>query len=277
VELTLRVAYIQTEPLIGQTKRNLDRAVDLIEKVHEADLIVLPELYHSGYRFESRAEAEALSCEIPGGDAIQALLYAARKSETYIAAGILERDGDALYNSAVLVNPSDVVLVYRKIHLFNDEKDLYKPGNEPPGTADIPPARGRKGSAAEVGMLICFDWVFPGAWSYLARHGAQIICHPANLVLEGKCEKGIVARAMENRVFIITADRVGEERGMRFVGGSQVVDPDGNVLSKAPVEGEYFDMVKIDPEAALDKYITPRNHVIDDARWELYPLAEKED
>jgi predicted amidohydrolase len=120
-------------------------------------------------------------------------------------------------------------------------------------------------------MLICFDWVFPGVWNYLARLGAQIICHPANLVLEGKCEKGTIVRAMENRVFIISADRVGEERGLRFVGGSQIVDPEGNVISKAPAEGEYLDMVKIDPEMALDKYITPRNHVIDDAQWALYP------
>lgn len=265
----MHVAYIQTEPVIGQTKRNLDRAVDLIEKVKDADLVVLPELFHSGYKFESREEAESLSCEIPGGDVVQALLYAARKWEMHICAGLLEREGKILYNSAVLVNPAEVVLVYRKIHLFNTEKDLFKEGDQPPEIADI--------GTAKVGMLICFDWTKPGIWNYLARKGAQIICHPANLVLEGKCDRGIPVRAMENRIFIITADRAGEERGLRFVGGSQIVDPDGNVLSKAPVEGEHFDIVKIDPDAALDKYITPRNHLFDDARWELYPPVEEKE
>jgi predicted amidohydrolase len=264
----MRVAYIQTEPLIGQTKYNLDRAVDLIERVREADLVVLPEMFHSGYNFESHDEAEALSCEIPAGDPCAALIYAARKWETHIVAGILERDGDDLYNSAVLVGPSDIVLKYRKIHLFDKEKEFFKAGDKPPQVAQV--------GDVKVGMLICFDWIFPGVWNYLAKQGAQIICHPANLVLQGKCEKGIPVRAMENRIFIITADRVGEERGREFVGASQIVAPSGNVLSKAPAKGEYFDMVTINPETALNKNITPRNNILDDARWELYP-PQKED
>lgn len=259
----MRIAYIQTEPLIGLTKENLDRAIDLIERVKDADLVVLPELFHSGYKFESRDEAEFLSCEIPGGDPVQALLYAARKWEMHIAAGILERDGSTLYNSAVLVGPDDVILKYRKIHLFNTEKDIFKPGDDAPKVAAI--------NGVKVAMLICFDWIFPGVWNYLARQGAQIICHPANLVLPGKCERGVIARAMENRIFVITSDRVGEERGLEFVGASQIVDPGGNILSKAPEKGEYSDMVNINPELALDKWVTPRNHVLDDARWELYP------
>ena len=265
----MRVGYIQTEPLIGQTRKNLDRAVDLIAKVKDADLIVLPELFHSGYTFESKEEAESLSCEIDGGDAVQAMLYAARKWEMHICAGVLERDGKILYNSSVLVNPAEVVMVYRKIHLFTNEKDLFKPGDEKPEVADI--------GDAKIGMMICFDWTKPGVWNYLARKGAQIICHPSNLVLEGKCEKGIPVRAMENKVFIISCDRVGEERGLEFVGASQIVDPDGNVLSKAPAKGEYFDMVEIKPEDALNKYITPRNHLFDDQRWELYPPVDEEE
>ncbi len=265
----MRVAYVQTEPVIGRTKHNIDRAVDLIEKVREADLVVLPELFHSGYKFESKPEAESLACEIPSGDAVQALLATARKFETHIAAGILEQERGELYNSAVLVSPAEVILTYRKIHLFDTEKDLFKPGDKPPGTAKV--------GKANVGMLICFDWIFPGVWNFLARSGAQVICHPANLVLEGKCEKGTIVRAMENRLFIITADRAGDERGLHFVGGSQVVDPDGRLLSKAPEKGEYFDMVKIDADFADWKFITPRNHVLDDARWELYPPPEGEE
>jgi predicted amidohydrolase len=264
----MRIAYIQTEPQIGQTKHNLDRAVDLIEKVHEADLIVLPELFHSGYKFESKEEAESLSCEIPDGTPVQALLYAARKLETHICAGILERDGTRLYNSSVIVSPAEVISKYRKIHLFNTEKEMFKPGDEPPETVKV--------GQTNVGMLICFDWIFPGVWNYLARQGAQVICHPANLVLEGKCEKGTVVRAMENRVFVITADRAGDERGLHFVGGSQIVDPDGVILSKAPEKGEHFDMVKIDPVIADWKFVTPRNHILDDARWELYPPVSEQ-
>ncbi len=265
----MRIAYVQTEPRIGQTKENLDRAIDMIERVKDADLVVLPELFHSGYKFESRDEAESLSCEIPAGDPVQALLYAARKWDMHIAAGVLERQGSLLFNSAVLVNSDDVVLKYRKIHLFNTEKEIFKPGDKPPKVADV--------NGAKVGLLICFDWIFPGVWHYLAREGAQIICHPANLVLPGKCERGVIVRAMENRIFVITSDRVGEERGLEFIGTSQIVDPGGDVLSKAPEKGEYADMVTINPELALDKWITTRNHVIDDARWELYPPPEEDE
>ena len=211
-----------------------------------------------------------------GSGRVEDVVDAARKWEMHICAGVLERDGKVLYNTSLLVNPVEVVLKYRKIHLFLDEKDIFKAGDKPPEVAKFEPATG-KGKGACVGMLICFDWTKPGAWNYLARKGAEIICHPANLVLEGKCEKGIPVRAMENRVFIITSDRVGVERGLEFVGGSQIVDPDGNILSKAPAKGEHFDIVTINPELARNKYITPRNHVFDDARWELYPPVDEEE
>ena len=275
----MRVAYVQTEPIIGKTRENLDRAIDLVEKVREADLVVLPELFHSGYNFESNEEAESLSCEIPGGDACQAIQFAARKWELHIVAGILERDENNLYNSTVLVDPAEVILRYRKIHLFDREKEFFKAGDEPPGLADIGPFKRGNVTSPKVktGMLICFDWIFPGVWNYLARDGAHLICHPSNLVMEGKAERGLPVRAMENKVFIICANRVGVERGLRFVGASQIIDPTGAVLSKAPADREYFDMVEIDPLIAEDKFVTGRNHIFDDARWDLYPPLQKEE
>ena len=121
--------------------------------------------------------------------------------------------------------------------------------------------------------MICFDWRFPESARKLALLGAQIICHPSNLVLP-HCPNSMVVRALENNVFTITADRVGVENRtgekLEFIGKSRIISPDGTVLGELGTEEPGFLAVEIDPALADDKNVTPRNDLFDDRRPEFY-------
>jgi len=276
----MRVAFVQTSPVLGRVQRNLEEAFALIEKVHEADLVVLPELFHSGYAVRSRTEADSLA--VPSAEPSEPLemcLDAARKFRMSLVAGFLERDeAGKLYNSAWLVSADGVKAKYRKVHLFDREKDIFEKGTDPSPIVWV--------SNARVGMQICFDWIFPEPWGLLAwgedgSKGAEIIAHPANLVIPDACPLVIRARALENRIFIITAGRVGADPGpmgeIVFHGGSQIVAPDGTVLAKAPEDRTACELVTIDPTWADDKFVTPRNHVLKERFAEKAVMEEVED
>ena len=123
--------------------------------------------------------------------------------------------------------------------------------------------------------MICFDWRFPETARNLALMGADLIAHPSNLVLT-HCPQAMITRCLENRVFAITADRVGmenrleDEEQLNFLGQSQVVDPDGNVLIRASKTEEEVQIIDIDLEKARDKFLNPRNHILNDRRSDLY-------
>jgi len=125
--------------------------------------------------------------------------------------------------------------------------------------------------------MICFDWIFPEAARTLALKGADIICHPSNLVLP-YCQTAMVTRCLENHVFAITANRIGtEQRGVRtltFTGGSQVTDTKGKILHRASTDREEVAVIEIDPQLAQDKHATANNHIFNDRRPEMYELSE---
>ena len=152
------------------------------------------------------------------------------KKKTSIIAGIAERDGDKVYNSAVIVGPKGYLGQYRKIHLFDTEKNLFDQGNLPLSAFNT--------GSVRVGVMICFDWRFPRESARtLVLGGADLIAHPSNLVMP-YCPEAIITRCLENRVFVVTADRVGTEERisgspLHFIGQSQVVDPDGNIIYRA--------------------------------------------
>lgn len=99
--------------------------------------------------------------------------------------------------------------------------------------------------------------------------GAQIIAHPCCLVLP-YCQQVVPSHAIVNRIFVATANRIGTEGDLTFTGESLVVAPDGKVLGRASVDMEEVLTVDLDLSVALDKMVTPRNHVLKDRRVELY-------
>ena len=254
----MKIGFIQTSPVLGQTDKNLARIDELICQTEGADLLVLPELCHSGYRFESRQQAWELAETVSDSRFLRLIHTICKERNLHVVSGFNERDGDKLYNTAVLVGPNGLVGKYRKMHLYLNEKDIFEPGNLGLPIYDI--------GSCRIGMLICFDWRFPEVWRILALKGADIICHPSNLVTPGLCQKTLPAHAVCNLVYVVTANRIGTERDLTFTGLSTIVDPKGNVLLQASADHEEVGLVDIDPTAARNKQTTPRNHVFNDRR-----------
>ncbi len=258
----LRAAVVQTEPVFGDVAANVAEALELVPA--GCDLAVLPELFATGYQFRDSDELASLAESVPDGSTCSALRAAAANSGTTLVAGLAERDGDRLFNTAVLVRPDGTVDRYRKVHLFWDEKLIFTPG-------DLGfPVFAACGTT--VGLMICFDWLFPEAAGTLARRGAKVICHPSNLVLP-HCPDVMPLRALENRVYTLTANRVGcEHRGeapLNFIGRSVAASPRGERLVECGTDRT--EAAAADLELDLcDPYLTPRNHVVADRRPEFY-------
>jgi predicted amidohydrolase len=262
--LAMKIALIQFAPVFGKTRENLE-AIERLCRDLTADLVVLPELCTTGYQFRDRQELRSLSEPADGPSLVQ-LARIADGCGGVVVAGFAERDGSGLFNSAALVSAGGPLGLYRKVHLFADEKTLFDPGDRGFQVFSL--------SGVEVGMMICFDWIFPESARSLSVAGAQVIAHPANLVLPF-CQDAMVTRALENRVFTATANRTGTEariqgKTLRFSGSSRLVDPGGAVLAEGPPDGEAVCSVTIDPAKALDKRVTPDNHVLDDRRPDQY-------
>ncbi len=254
----MRLAAIQFRPIFGDVPGNLDRIVDLLPDA--CNLVVLPELCTTGYAFESREEALNFA-EDADGPSIRAFLDMAHTLQGWIVAGFAERDGDRLYNSALLAGPEGQRRIYRKVHVFGTEKQVFDCGTEPWPVVDCGDFR--------VGLMICFDWRFPEAARCLALQGADILAHPSNLVLPHAPE-AMVTRALENGVYTVTANRMGEERGFRFIGRSRIVSPQGEVLAQADEDEEIVLFAECDPARARDKRVANSNHLFFDRRPELY-------
>jgi predicted amidohydrolase len=260
----LTVAAVQTSPVFGEVRANVDIALRLIPG--GCDLAVLPELFATGYQFRSTAEALALA-EEPGDPEAYSLARIAQlagDTGTTVVAGLCEKAGDGVYNSAILVRPDGTTGLYRKVHLFWDEKSVFRPGDRgfPVFAA----------CGATVGMMICFDWAFPEAARSLALGGAQIIAHPSNLLLPW-CPEAMKTRCLENRVAAATANRVGTEdrtgRALTFNGLSQVVSPLGEVLHRQDGTATGVAVGTVDL-AETDKLFTPRNDLFADRRPDQY-------
>jgi predicted amidohydrolase len=258
----VKIGFIQTNPVLGQTDQNLTRIAAQVRQADSAELLVLPELCHCGYRFESRQQAWDLSETIGDSRTISLLHALCRDRGLHIVAGFNERDGDKLYNTAVLIGPGGLVGKYRKMHLFLDEQDIFSLGNVGLPVFDI--------GSCKVGLLVCFDWMFPEVWRILALKGADIICHPSNLVIPGLCQKAVPVHAVCNRTFVVTANRVGTERDLAFTGLSTIADPKANVLLQASSDSEEVGIVEIDPALARNKQATSRNNIFDDRRPDEY-------
>ncbi len=235
-----------------------------------ADLIVYPELATTGYLFETREELEAVA-EDAEGPTSRALVELAKERNAHLVYGFVEKSGSGMYNSAALIGPKGVVDVYRKVHLFDLETRVFDAGKDGWRVNEI--------AGAKVGMMICFDWIFPEAARSLALRGADILCHPSNLVLP-YCQEAMITRCLENRVFAATCNRVGTESAgeirLTFTGKSQIVSPGGKRLAAADEIGTETISVALDPHEARDKRQTPRNDLFRQRTPELYGiLTEK--
>ncbi|HOW50563.1 MAG TPA: nitrilase-related carbon-nitrogen hydrolase [bacterium] len=259
----MRIALIQNQPLFGAVESNLNRLLTLIESV-DADLYVLPELCFSGYQFLSTDELRSLAVD-PDGAVIGWFRQAACDRKASIAFGYPERAADGCYNAAMIVTSDGRDLRYRKTHLFYKEKEFFLPGDRGFNVIEW--------GGVRIGLAVCFDWYFPESFRTLALKGADIIAHCSNLVMP-YCQQADFARALENRVYIATANRIGsEERDgekLTFTGGSVLVSPRGEYLLNLPKDAEAAEVAVIDIALAREKKINRYNDIVADRRPEFY-------
>lgn len=267
----VKAGFVQFEPIFGNIDENLKKAGSLINQA-KADLIVLPELFNTGYVFTSVGEVEELAEGIPDGKTTEFLCELALHNNSFIVGGLAEKESGRFYNSAVLVSPHGYMGTYRKIHLFNEEKLWFQPGNKEPEIFDL--------GCCRIGIMVCFDWFFPEVMRILSLKGADLICHCANLVLPF-CQDGMKTRCLENHVYAITANRTGKDdrngKILRFTGKSQITGPQADILYQAgPIDDEVA-FVDIDVSLARDKKLNPFNHLYSDRRVSLYHYICKDD
>ncbi len=263
----MKIGFLQFAPTRLDPNRNLSLIQSAIAG-STFDLLVLPELANSGYLFEDREELEMVSEPADGnGIFLSGLINLAAEQHACIVCGFAERAPEGIYNSAAAVTENGVLALYRKVHLFYTEKDFFLPGNLGFPVFEF--------QSTCLGIMICFDWIFPEAARTLALQGAQIICHPANLVLP-YCQAAMVTRSLENAVFSITANRTGSEatskQSLHFTGNSQIIGPKGEKLASATEAETYLKIVEVNPEQATDKFFTPRNNLFRDRRPDTYSL-----
>jgi predicted amidohydrolase len=272
-------AAVQMEPRIGETARNIAHSLALIEAAADrgARLIVLPELANSGYVFETREEATALAEDAREGAASVAWHALAAQRGLYIVAGLCERAGEKIYNSAVVIGPAGLLGVFRKVHLWDQENRFFTPGDLGFPVLDLPFGR--------LGVFICYDGWFPESYRACALRGADVICVPTNWVpmpaqppgREVMANTLVMAGAHSNGVFVVAADRVGTERGQPFLGNSLIVAPTGFPLAgPASAIGEEILVATLDLAAAAGaRRLNGFNHLLENRRAEAYDAGPR--
>ncbi|MER2297814.1 MAG: nitrilase family protein [Pseudomonas sp.] len=277
----VRIAVIQFDPQVGlaHAESNLSRSLALAcRAVSEgANLIVLPELANTGYTFHSRAEAYAHAEVLDHGPSQQAWAEFAQSNQVYLAAGFAERDGLRLYDSAVLFGPQGRLGHYRKAHLWNQEKLWFTPGDLGFPVFETPIGR--------IGLLICWDIWFPEVSRLMAGQGADIICSLNNWVwtppplfdAAGRCMASYLTMtaAHVNNLYIAAANRIGNERGGRFLGCSLIAGTDGWPIGEvADAQEQCIVYADVDLSAARSAPIwNSLNDLPRDRRTDLYDAA----
>lgn len=265
------LACVQSDVTFADVAANLKRVKKWLQTASErgADLVVMPECMLSGYAFDSREQAmpHALPIESPVFDELSA---AAKQHNLYLTLGFLESSGDRLYNASAVVGPDGVIGHYRKVHLPHLGIDRFV------DRGDIPYEAHEAGDA-RIGLAICYDSSFPEPMRLLALAGADVIALGTNWPNGASRTAEVVppARSMENHLYFVAANRVGEENGFGFCGCSSICGPDGVVLASTASDQEEILIAEVDLDLARNKRIerVPGKHVIhrfNDRRPEFY-------
>ena len=256
-----RVAAVQCEPKLGQVSHNRAAMLHDLQTAASSGsrLVVFPECALTGYGFESKDEALPFAEPIDG-PSTRVFADACDRLNVHAIFGLLERDGDRVFNACALVGPAGLVASYRKIHLpFLGVDRFVTPGDRPFAVHEV--------AGLRVGMHICYDGSFPESGRVLSLLGADLLVLPTNWPTHSECaaQHMVATRAMENNVYAMAVNRVGTEAGFRFIGSSSIVDPSGRTLAQAgPHEPEIL-YAEIDPQRARQKHLVrvPGRHEID--------------
>jgi len=261
----MKVAAVQMDITILDKQRNLGKILAGLESAAcaGAGIVVFPECALSGYCFTGREEADAVAEPVPGPSS-EKLWAAAKSLDCTAVVGMLEREGDRMFNAAVVVSPQGIAGTYRKLHLPYLGIDRYVALGDKP----FPVFETLHG---KIGVNICYDCSFPEAGRVLKLKGAQLLTIPTNWPIgSDSWQHTPKVRALENHFHVVVADRVGEERGFRFSGHSQIVDFTGKLHAEA---GETEEIILF---ADLDLAGADRNRVVRvPGEWEFDRIAAR--
>ena len=275
----ITVASAQFDPHILDKEYNLNKIEGLICKAvseKECDLIVFPEAAITGYCFQNKEEARQSAIEKSGPE-LQRLCRFATEKNISIVVGTVEKEENQIYNTVFFIDPGETIFSYRKSHLPYLGVDRYvKAGDYPAAVFNT--------RFGKIGLIVCYELRFPESARIAAVQGARLILQPTNLPKGGESHPDFLtrARACENRVYFVSSNRCGTERGFTFIGRSQIVDYDGNVLRECAEEEEMI-------VATLDLTVCENKDIISapgerelylfrHRRWDLYKkLSQKPD
>jgi predicted amidohydrolase len=267
----ITIAAIQFNVDFADRESNLRRMLFFLEQTASegAKLTVFPECALTGYCFDSLDEARPHVEPIPG-PSTEKMAQACKRLGCHVVYGLLEADGKKVFNAAVLVGPKGVVGSYRKVHLpFLGVDRFTTPGDRPFAVHNA--------GGIRVGMNICYDGSFPEAARVMTLDGADLIVLPTNWPPGSECMAScaVNTRAMENHIYYLAVNRIGTERGFRFIGMSKICAPGGSVLAEAMHESEAILYAQVDVDKPRNKHLVrvPKLHEIDrikDRRPEMY-------
>ncbi|MFM9965583.1 MAG: carbon-nitrogen hydrolase family protein [Planctomycetaceae bacterium] len=269
----MRIAAVQMDVSIGQPAANMAAMLTKLQEAAAsgAKLVCFPECALTGYCFDSVEAAMPFAQTLPG-PATEQFARACRELDVFAVFGLLEQDGNRLFNAVALVGPNGLIGSYRKVHLPYlgiDMRTTY--GDRPFAVFEA--------DGVKIGLLICYDAAFPEASRALALLGADLIVLPTNWPPGAECvaDFTINSRAMENAVYFLAVNRVGMERGFQFIGRSRICGPSGCTLASTSSLEPTILLADIDPAQSRNKRVTrvPGKHAIDrlaDRRPEMYEL-----
>jgi predicted amidohydrolase len=272
----MKIAAVQMDVILGSVAGNVHTMVQRIRETRSSGalLTAFPECAATGYCFDSLEEARPLAEPVPGPISNR-MSAACAELGGYVVFGMLESLGEKLFNVAVLAGPRGVVGIHRKVHLPLLGIDRFASfGDRPFAVHAVDDLR--------VGMQICYDASFPESARALMLEGADLVVLPTNWPPGSECmaEHAINTRALENGIYFMAVNRVGLERGFRFIGRSRICGPSGQTLAEAAAEGEQILYAEIDPATARNKHVirVPGKHEIDrlaDRRPEMYEILTR--
>ena len=229
----VKIGFVQLKLRPDASRDNLERCIALASTLDRPDLVVFPELVNTAYGFQNRGELRNMSEEIPAGPSTRRLRVASTDMDCAIVAGLAERNGPLVHNSASVVDAGEFVGRYRKVHLYGSEAQFFEPGRD---LAEVYQLR-----KFRLAVQICLDLGFPDELGRLSRLGAQVVAHPANLSIAHSGPPQTI-KAKENRAYVVTSNRIGREeaysRPTTFTGESMVLSPDLKILALASNDRE---------------------------------------
>jgi predicted amidohydrolase len=253
---TWKIAAVQMDCAFADKDKNVERVIAGLREAaaNGARLVIFPECALTGYCFESKAEALPLAEPIPG-PSLSRIAFECADVDAWAIVGSLEQSGDKLFNVATLIGPNGIAANYRKIHLpFLGVDRFTTPGDQPFAVHEIPlagkSAPGGGGDVMRVGMNICYDGSFPEAARCLMLLGADLIVLPTNWPTGAisTAKTLIPARALENHLYYAAVNRVGSERGFRFIGMSRILNCVGEFLAVSENDEPVILYADIDPD-----------------------------